>query len=316
MENQQKAKVSVITTNFNGSRFLKNYMTRVANQIFHDFEIIFVDDGSNDDSLKMVRAWELANYVRIVESPHQGVGKAKQLGLKYATGDYVMFVDVDDEIEENHILNYLKVVEEGAAEMAFVPLYVKTKDKIYVQQFDEATLDSEVVLNCLAHGKLMGWLPQTIAKRSLWSSTFFSLELEYAEDSIALLRLLSWSHFKVRLAGNTRPTYRYILNPTSLTQAEDSKTLLSMLNSANALLHFNERNETQEAKIPAFFIKQILLFGFSRALDAKNEEYIRKFRMVLLREAKFIDLTSLQNIRVKLYLYGLKKRVKMLLRIN
>ncbi len=96
--------VSVIIPFFNASSFIDNIIECLRIQLFKDFEAIFVDDGSTDDSYK--KCFDListdSRYI-LLHQTNQGVSSARNYGLKYATGDYICFADIDDLFNENYI---------------------------------------------------------------------------------------------------------------------------------------------------------------------------------------------------------------------
>lgn len=93
--------ISLIIVNYNGKRFLKRLLDSVYNQIFKDFEVIFVDNGSADDSIEFVKN----NYseVIIIPSENNGYGSACNLGAKKATGKYIAFFNEDMYLPNNFL---------------------------------------------------------------------------------------------------------------------------------------------------------------------------------------------------------------------
>lgn len=95
-------KVSVIMPCFNHSAYLKESIGSVLSQTYSDWELVFVDDGSGDDSFR--RAEELTSGqsdVQLIQQENQGQSRARQVGLEAATGDYVVVLDSDDCLEPN-----------------------------------------------------------------------------------------------------------------------------------------------------------------------------------------------------------------------
>jgi len=87
--------VSIIIPTFNRSDLLKRALESVSKQIFLDYEVIVIDDGSTDDTAKMLQA-EFP-LVRYVYQENEGVSSARNKGLNIANGEWLAFLDSDDE---------------------------------------------------------------------------------------------------------------------------------------------------------------------------------------------------------------------------
>ena len=96
--------ISVIIPVFNSRLTLGKVVEQLIQQTFTDFEVVFVDDGSTDDSGKIIKRINPKdlNY-RYIHQKNKGVGSARNTGIIHAEGQYLMFVDPDDEIEVNFI---------------------------------------------------------------------------------------------------------------------------------------------------------------------------------------------------------------------
>lgn len=95
----QKVKYSVIIPVYNAENTLKACIDSILNQNYSDFELILVNDGSTDLSLKISLEYERNyNNVFVVDKPNGGVSSARNAGLKIAKGEYILFVDSDDEV--------------------------------------------------------------------------------------------------------------------------------------------------------------------------------------------------------------------------
>lgn len=93
-------KVSVIIPVYNVEKYLNQCLESVCNQTYKKLEIILVDDGSTDKSLEIEKKWQKKDSrIILLNQKNKGSGPARNLGLKKATGKYVMFVDSDDWID-------------------------------------------------------------------------------------------------------------------------------------------------------------------------------------------------------------------------
>lgn len=100
-------KVSIIMPIYNAEKFLPDTLNSVINQTFKNIEIICVDDGSTDNSVRILKEYsQKDSRIRILQQKNQYAGIARNNGLAHATGDYVMFLDSDDLFEKN-MVSYL-----------------------------------------------------------------------------------------------------------------------------------------------------------------------------------------------------------------
>jgi len=98
-------KVSVIVPVFNSEKYIAKCIESILAQTYADWELILVDDGSTDNSLRIIREYESKdNRIRVFCQNHAGAGMARNLGIKNATGEYIVFVDSDDTIESNYFM--------------------------------------------------------------------------------------------------------------------------------------------------------------------------------------------------------------------
>jgi len=89
-----RAKISVIIPNFNYGRFIGEAIESVLVQTYQPIEIIVIDDGSTDDSVKIVESF--GKKVKLIKQENGGVGKARNTGVKNSKGDFLAFLDADD----------------------------------------------------------------------------------------------------------------------------------------------------------------------------------------------------------------------------
>lgn len=112
-DNLKEAKplVSIVMTCFNSENTLQDAISSIINQSYHNWELIFVDDGSTDQSLKIVNQI-LDDRIKIFSlNRNYGRGFSYQKGLNEASGKFIMFLDSDDWWYSNKIikqLDYLK----------------------------------------------------------------------------------------------------------------------------------------------------------------------------------------------------------------
>lgn len=107
-------KISVIIPVYNTEDRLKRCLDSVVAQTFKDFECIVVDDGSNDQSPRIIDEFAAKDSrFTAIHKPNGGVSSARNEGLKVSKGEWVVFLDSDDSIKPNHLEAMLSIVEDG-----------------------------------------------------------------------------------------------------------------------------------------------------------------------------------------------------------
>ena len=95
-------KVSVIVPVYNVEKYVKKCILSILNQTYSNLEIIVVNDGSTDSSLEIIKELSIKDSrIKIYSKENGGLSSARNYGLKYSSGRYVGFIDIDDYIESN-----------------------------------------------------------------------------------------------------------------------------------------------------------------------------------------------------------------------
>lgn len=129
-------KVSIISGVYNAEKYLKKCIESILNQSYQNIEIILIVNASNDGSENIVReyATHFPEKIKAIYTKEKlGAGGSRELGMKYATGDYVCFVDCDDELTEDSISQMVKVADKSK------------ENDIVICNFKKITLDGEVI---------------------------------------------------------------------------------------------------------------------------------------------------------------------------
>lgn len=105
-------KISIIVPAYNVEDYIRTCLDSLIAQDYENIEIIVINDGSKDDTLKIARAYErLYTNIKVIDKENEGVSIARNVGLEAATGEYIAFIDPDDWAEPNmysSLLNSMK----------------------------------------------------------------------------------------------------------------------------------------------------------------------------------------------------------------
>lgn len=108
-------KFSIIIPVYNASKYLQECLDSVLSQTIDDYEVIIVDDGSTDDSARIIDEYASKdNRLTIRHKANGGVSTARNMGIEMAKGDYLCFVDADDVIASNYLESLYNAMGEEA----------------------------------------------------------------------------------------------------------------------------------------------------------------------------------------------------------
>ena len=108
-----KPAISVIIPVYNAQDGIKRCVDSLLNQSFKNFEIIILNDGSKDNSLNILKEYELKySFVRVIDKQNEGVAVTRNKGILLAEGDYTMFMDNDDFVDSDYIETFYQAIHE------------------------------------------------------------------------------------------------------------------------------------------------------------------------------------------------------------
>lgn len=107
-------KYSIIIPVYNVEEYLDRCLKSILNQTYSNYEVIIVNDGSPDNSDNIIKSYEKEDKrFKGYKKVNGGLSDARNYGLKYATGDYLIFIDADDYIENNYLEKVNDVLEKN-----------------------------------------------------------------------------------------------------------------------------------------------------------------------------------------------------------
>lgn len=108
-------KISVIVSIYNSQNWLDDCLNSLASQTFSNCEFICIDDGSRDDSYKIVYKYiKIDKRFKLIRQENKGLAEARNVGIRHARGKYIAFLDGDDRMQSEDVLRELFEVAEEA----------------------------------------------------------------------------------------------------------------------------------------------------------------------------------------------------------
>ena len=220
-ENSNKiCKISIIIPIYKVEEYLGNCLKSVLAQTFQDFEVILVDDGSPDNCPRMCDEWaEKDERIKVVHRPNGGLSAARNSGIKEAMGEYLYFLDSDDELTPDALEHMYVLVElHPNVDLVQGGFFERWEDagKETPYSFPEYTENRRQIKNILLtfDGDLIKAQSRLVNRKFFIDNELWFKEGIIHEDNY-------WTFFlakHVRTMGfcNKR-TYYYRMNPTSIT---------------------------------------------------------------------------------------------------
>lgn len=123
---------SIIVPVYNVEKYLRRCLDSICNQTFTDIEIIIIDDGSNDSSREIYESYaQKDERIVVIRQENQGQSAARNAGMSRASGEYIVFVDSDDYIDEDTCERFNKVIETGSPEIIIGNAIVHEGKRLY-----------------------------------------------------------------------------------------------------------------------------------------------------------------------------------------
>ncbi|MBR3027397.1 MAG: glycosyltransferase [Bacteroidales bacterium] len=109
---------SIIVPVYNAQRYLHDCLESIKSQTCQDFEVITVDDGSTDGTIHILDIIKSEdNRFQIFHQEHRGVSSARNVGINKAAGDFICFVDADDQIAPTYLSDLYQAIGEADSSM-------------------------------------------------------------------------------------------------------------------------------------------------------------------------------------------------------
>ena len=126
-------KISVIIPVYNEEGEILDCLKSLGNQIYKDFEIIAIDDGSTDKTSQLLKDFKgVLPAFRLIGQDHKGAGAARNLGAKKAIGEILVFVDADMTFDKNFIFSLVQPIILGKSVGTFSKdEYLGNKESIW-----------------------------------------------------------------------------------------------------------------------------------------------------------------------------------------
>lgn len=284
--------ITVIVPIYNVEKYLKKCIESIINQTYKNLEIILVDDGSSDGSLKICNRYQKNDErIKVVHKENGGLSSARNTGLDIANGDLISFVDSDDYIEPTMLEELKANMDKYGSDISVCNFYKvkgnkKSANKLDQKEFVLKGKEKFIYLQN-EYGILTVYAWNKLYKKEVFNSVRYPFGRIY-EDSYVICDLLNNAK---KVSYVVKPLYNYVYRKDSIVNLFK-------------LEHFDKTGS---------FNKKIEFFHNKRYFDLENEEKNRKQFLIITNLSK-MKANNIKNKEVfnKYYKEALelKKQIK------
>ena len=146
--------VTVYITNFNYSNYIKQAIDSVLNQKYQDFELIIIDDGSTDDSKKIIENYKNYSKIKIIYQKNKGLNVTNNIAIRISKGKYIVRLDADDFLDENALMLMVQELEkDNEIGLVFSDYYLVDRKGSIIAEEKRHDFKKVSLLDQPAHGE-------------------------------------------------------------------------------------------------------------------------------------------------------------------
>jgi glycosyltransferase involved in cell wall biosynthesis len=187
--------ISVILPVYNGEKTLRETIQSVLNQTFTDFELIIINDGSQDSTLEIISSIH-DSRIKVFSYPNSGVSASRNRGISHGMGEYITFIDADDLWTPDKLEKQLKVLQENP-QAAVAYSWTQCIDELgqFSHRGSNISDSGDVYAKLLLVDFIESGSNPLIRKQALIEVSGFDESLTHSEDRDLWLRLAARYHF-------------------------------------------------------------------------------------------------------------------------
>ena len=298
--------VSVIIPVYNVEQYLKRCLDSIINQTLQDIEIIIVNDGSTDNSLKICEEYEQAdNRIKIVTRKNGGLATARNTGFEHVTGEYIGFIDSDDWVDLDFYEKLYNTAKKYDSDIAYADFIRKGKRKHKIRMhLDKEIVSTEIhdkIVNC--RNLTLGCVWNKIYRTNLIQENNLRFpEGRLFEDGIFSMQSIYYANAVVS-APNTY--YYYFVNPTSIVKStKTQKKIDHVIFCQHDILKFLKEKNVDIQPEQFLTVTYKLCLWFLTLLVIKEDWFVKKY--YLFGSMPFLTIYKGSKDRVSLLCLGIK----------
>lgn len=293
-----KHKFSLIIPAYNVEKYIKKCLDSVLNQTYNDYEIIIINDGSTDNTSKILESYKSNKKIKIINQENKGLSNARNTGVSNAKGDYILFIDSDDFIEKE----LLEILNKTIKDEDLVRFQIRILDETnkIIKEYKEETfnnLNGIEAFNKLSKYNLVELAVCYAYKKDTFLKNNYKFEEKTYHEDFGLIPYIIISSKKVTSINYIG--YNYLQRKNSIMNNTDYEKEIKKSN--DVLKHYKNlikwsQNIKGDLTIYKSFIANSVILKSLNLKEKDYKNYIKK-----LKEYKVYDdlLTNNKENKIK-----------------
>ena len=224
-ENRFSPEISVIVPIFDMEKLMRKCLDSILAQTFQDYECLLIDDGSKDGSPAICDEYAAKDArFKAFHKPNGGLSDARNYGLARAKGEYTIFFDPDDWVDENCLKDMFEKAQESNADMVMCDIWYNDPYRQRYSKQEPTSLNHLDVLKDLITGKVYGFTVTKLIRKELYEKydIQYPVGMYGCEDQYTMCKLLKND---IKIAYLPKAYYHYMhYDKDSLSRHYDKNT--------------------------------------------------------------------------------------------
>ena len=270
-----KCKLSIIVPVYGVEKYIDKCLNSLVKQSLKEIEVIVVNDGTKDNSQKIIDKYvkKYPDKIKSYIKENGGQGSARNYGLKKATGEYIGYVDSDDFVEKDMYKKLYNKAKENNYDIVVCGNYNVSED--YQNKNIDAFINNyNTDLENIFFGKMAVW--NKIYKRDILikNKLEFKEKVWYEDLAFTLKAIMNSNTF----AFIDEPLYDYLIREGSTMNNSNVQRNLEILDAFNDILSYIKHNKKEEyfSKIEFLAIDHIYISAIVRVLKAEADDKVKR----------------------------------------
>lgn len=262
-------KFSIIIPCYNVEKYIEKTIKSVLSQTYSNFELLLINDGSTDNTFKIIKQLEETDdRIRVFSQENLGVSQTRNKGISLSKGEFIYFLDGDDLIENNLLEKANEIFDKKEIDVFSFGYDVfrgENRLELSNKKFDSSILTSKEFLKRFFVKDIPQSICSLIVKKEIFKNLYFKENMVVGEDLEFQIQLLLNNEINIYYSSDM--FFHYIRRENSATTTNKMN-----INYFNILLCFeNLRKQILKKKIKEFFNYHIeIFFSTINGLSKKN----------------------------------------------